>query len=421
MRVAKRRRGPRGVNCCATLQPVVSACESLGFAPLSIDRSVAPQPPPQAPPEPVRPPRVAPVRAPKRLPSSLQSLGNGTSWQKVLDHLRTDVTSRRPLVVWGPTGCGKSRGVAELLTAMNYRVVTLDGSDGDDTNQLVTWIKRTRDVKIARGATALVLDDFESFTSDARRRVTSALRVDASTRLAPVVVTCTQLRDPRVRDLAGFDDVRLFAPNEHVCKEWFDRNGVSVEYVADGVARRRRETPPPRWHVENRDCLHSGDLRRVETALRWRLVTGQALASGAPTIAFVDSFQATRSLLQRNVNVDRWASNVEARDVELVREHLPKYVDDDVEALGEAMDGLSAACWPVPARYELAQLQIPLQLALVGLTARLHSKARDVGALFPPSLPAPTWGRTRETPSETDRPRTTLEWIEIPRPLRDRA
>ena len=80
-----------------------------------------------------------------------------------------------------------------VLRAAGYRILELDGADAESTDQLVSWIKRVRKLKVLQGATAVFLDDFEGFTKDARKPCGDGdRRPDVH-----ALVTCAQAATPR--------------------------------------------------------------------------------------------------------------------------------------------------------------------------------------------------------------------------------
>lgn len=380
-----------------------------------------PSPPPEEAHAPLLP-MEATVLCPSRLPAALQRLGNSKAWQQVMAHLNGVDTRQRPLVVWGPTGCGKTCGVKDLAASMRYRLMELDGSDGDDTDQLLTWIKRARDGKALRGPTAVLLDDYESFTDDARKRIATMLAGTAAThrtRLGPIVITCTQLRDPQMKDMQAFAHVRLFAPHPQVCREWFDRNGILVEKVRDGQLIVLRSPAGPGWSAREAKHLATRDLRRVGMALQWRALTNTSLLSGstAEETRIRSSFQGIELLLLRKITASCWAAEGNQQDIDLIREHIPKYVDGDMDSLVQVTDALSYAVVCRPSRFECASSQHPFVMEMVGQATRCSARTQDVGALFPPARVYPSWDRTQNPLSSCGRPRSRAELREIPGPL----
>lgn len=321
-------------------------------------------------------------------------------------HIRNN--TRDPLVIWGPTGCGKTCGVRVLFEALQYRIVELDGAEADDTRQLVTWITRTRDAKNML-PTALLIDDFESFTPDARSAVVRHLKSTPGD--SPVIVTCTQLRQPDMKGLTGFRDIRLYAPNEHVCEEWFRRCGVRIGRWDGSSWTIVRHVPT------NYRAPPSGDIRQQRIRLEWEATTGKRL--GVEAALFQNAFDAVRRLLLRKVSPTRWAAGAEPRDASLVQEHLPPHVPR-MDDLASALESLSVADALRPQRFECSAAAQPLALQLVGLTVVSFSKARDVGALPPRARGETSSDRIPDTPSGA-RPTTRMEWLETPALLRDRS
>eukprot|EP00966_Prymnesium_polylepis_P141290 3263142-Prymnesium_polylepis.2 len=228
-----------------------------------------------------------------------------------------------------------------------------------------------------QGPTAVLLDDYESLTEDARKRMADMLKKATEKTLAPIIITCTQFKEPRLRDLLTFTNVRLFAPNEHVCKEWFDKQGFQL----DKGGATQRCYPKEGWEVRERDQLATGDLRRVHKALEWKALTKHKLNVGEST--FLNSFQATQQLLLRKVEPTKWADGAEPRDASLIHEHIPKYVDN-IDDLANMFDCLSDSDALAPSRFECTAAQHPYQMQLVASATHHFSKARSVGALYPP-------------------------------------
>ena len=392
-------------------------------------RPPAPRPPapPIVPPPIVPPPIVSPpappllsVRALQTLPKGLRNLGNSKAWNKVHDHLRDRSSRSKPLVVWGPTGCGKTCGIRELLLEMRYRLVELDGSDPETTEQLLTWVKRMRDMQSMKGTTAILLDDFESFSHEARRRLADVLKKSAPTD-APLLITCTQFKDPVMKPIQGFANVRLFKPNEHICEEWFSQSGFPSPRwnPAAQTWSTVHRFPPPGWTRTEKQHILTGDLRRIQTSLIWKVVTKGGSLAATPTLTPANAFQATQQLLLRKHAPDVWSRHAEMRDMDLIREHIPGHVKGNVDALASMFDYLSVSdCLTNPGRFETRSSQLPLALHLTASATSHFSKAQDVGALYPSACPPAS---SRPTPSLSDdgRPRTRMELLELPTPLRD--
>lgn len=69
-------------------------------------------------------------------------------------------------------------------------------------------MKLIRESKHIESTKALILDDFEGFTDEARARVLEVLRKSHSQRnLCPLAITCTNLRAPLMRQLRWEEDI----------------------------------------------------------------------------------------------------------------------------------------------------------------------------------------------------------------------
>lgn len=364
-----RRRRPRGLTVGApprkrrALRVGVASSEVAAPDPSPPELAdLEPEPPSPAPPSPASPP-PAPPRKPQ-LTRDLKSLGNAKAWTHALAHILEQ--AHKPLVVHGPTGCGKTCGVRSLYAAAGYKVLELDGVEAEDTAQLVGWVTRVRKMRVMQGDTAVLLDDFESFTPDARRALAKALARDDAT-LSPVIVTCCNPRDPALKALEPFAKVRLYAPRTYEIVDWFTSKGFTN--VSQCVAS-------------------SGDLRRVRHALEWRRAVGGTTdaVDKVPT----NMFAATERLLMRKCPPDEWAHYAEDRDVRLVQEYLRP---PDTEACAAASEYFAWADVCRATRYETHDPVVAR--TLVAHAAHLYTRAKDVDTLRPrrvePPVPSDKW------------------------------
>lgn len=308
-------------------------------------------------------------------------------------------------------------GIRELFHACGYKTFELDGADGETPDDIITWIKRVRRVKVLNGKTAVLVDDFESFTPNLRSKMARLLESMASnTHLAPIVITCTQLKDPSMKELQTLDNIRLFRPREYDIKEWFQHHHKWKLTEANGNTIVRKGFPRE-WVEAESHLILSGDIRRVRIALEFHIRTGHALESNNHTDSTtnLNSFESARRLLLCKTSASTWAHNAEPRDVVLLQHHLPRYVDNDIDRLADAFDRLSEADVCQPSHFEQRDLHASYPLHQVAHTIRLSSRAQDVGALVPP----------RRLPIKSDRERTTRdgdprgwhlqsEWSEVP-------
>ena len=214
--------------------------------------------------------------------------------------------SRDPVVVSGPTGCGKAMGARSLFTAMNVRIVEFDGADANDARQLVEWIRRAREHACDGDAVGLIVDDFESFTPQLRKDVVKILlKIPSRT---PTVVTCSQIRDPAMYDLSkSFRTlVTLYAPNERACRAW--------------LSHKHRSVPQDRFKL-----LMTGDLRRLERAVV-AYKDGNLVTGSVPEIREETCFDSARNFLTRRTTFEEWSLCPDAFEVSLLENNAPRFV-----------------------------------------------------------------------------------------------
>ena len=400
-----------------------------------------PTPPPPPPPLPTPPPpppiaqkadvhttdtivRVTPSLQTSSLfifPPSLRALGNLKAWQCVYTHISDSASKHKPLVVWGGTGCGKTVGIRVLLKATQCRLVELDGVEADDNKQLIEWVKRVRDIKTLQGPTVLFLDDFESFTKDAQKLLLTLLGSTPDNKhLAPVIVTCTNLKEPAMRGLQAFKNIRLYSPNEHLCQQWFESNGVTttrVEGEGTSTVVRRIKSYPTAANFSNRECtVMTGDLRRMRITLEWNTVM-RANSTLKQDVFFNNSFEATSQLIRKRTCPWKWVAAAQPWNIDLLKEHMPKYVAS-VESLLSVLDALSMTDSITPSRFEYTEAHTVYSLSVAALVTIINSCARDVGALAAPARLLPLSCRT-QTHQPGKRPLSRMEFLDVPTDLRD--
>ena len=326
--------------------------------PLPVDCTHTPfertEPPPPPPPRADPPP---PSDLPRSIPNNLLALGNGAQWRAVRKRLLDPESRHRPILLSGPTGCGKTRGICDLLASLDLRVVVLDAVEAADTWQLLSWIRQSRKTKTMLRSSAVVLDDLEGFTERARTEIVRLALEPTDASFAPLVLVCTNARAPEWRRLSdAVHVVRLRAPSEHQCVEWFTTRHV--------------------W-----------------------------TANGSESRVALNSFEATRRLLLRRPTMppDEWCRHTEPRDVALIQHHAAEHVGQDDAALDRLvalLDAASSADAHRPARFEHHAVGDVVAKQVVSRVVALTSRARDVRALAPPRPPPSRPRQVQETPSD---------------------
>lgn len=360
----------------------------LGTAPVA---SVAPPSSPRSSPasenhpqpQPLRPPNLFGTRrsvSPSTFPASLKIL-NPNAWVALWSHI--DKTPHVPVFVHGPTGCGKTRGVHQLITHLGMRPVCLDAVEADDTAQLVTWIRRTREARTLKRQSVIILDDMEGFTPNARAEL-AKLASDQRSELNPLVMICNSRRDPMWRAFPKRSaEVRLFAPNEYTLLRWFSTCYKWTSHH-DNMERVGVSEAVLRSHCTS--LLNHGDIRRIVTALEScnRLGTNLSVAHDTHVS---NTFDASRRLLRGCMTPELWTTLTEPRDSALLQYHaISLATADTCHELASVLDTFSVCDTMAPDRFELTDAQFPMThfIQASAIPTQLPTRSLDVGALCPP-------------------------------------
>jgi len=320
---------------------------------------------------------------PSTFPASLKIL-NPNAWVSLLSHI--DRTPHVPVFVHGPTGCGKTRGVHQLITHLGMRPVWLDAVEADDITQLLTWIRRTREARTLKRQSVIILDDMEGFTLNARAEL-AKLAADQRSGLNPMVMICNSRRDPMWKAFPKrIAEVRLFAPNEYTLIRWFSTCYPWTSHH-DKVERVGVSEAVLRSHCSS--LLKHGDIRRIVTALGTcnRLGTNLSLHHDTHVL---NTFDASRRLLRGCMTPELWTTLTEPRDAALLQYHATSLATadtcDEFDELARCLDTFSACDTMVPDRYEVTDAQFPMThfIQASAIPTQLHSRSLDVGALCPP-------------------------------------
>ena len=315
------------------------------------------------------------------LPPSLRIM-NPKAWGQLATHLKS--RPHVPVMLHGPTGCGKTHGTEELLNALQMRAVCLDAVEADNTQQLVTWVRRTREAHTLKRQSVIVLDDLEGFTANARAEL-AKLSKDERSGLNPLIFICNERRSPMWKDFSKkMGDVRLFAPNVHTVLKWFATCYVWTS-VHDQTTRQGVSETVLRTHCDA--LLHHGDLRRIVTALETQQRLGANLSLHHDQHV-TNTFDASRRLLKGTMTPAAWASMTEPRDVALLQYHVPNYATD-IHELSRCLDTFATCDAMMPDRFELCNAQHGLThiTQASAVQQQLPTRSRDVGALcLPPRI-----------------------------------
>ena len=387
---------PRASRPPSSSVETVPQFQPLGRAPIAdVPREVAPAPEEKCPMETEAPcaseriQQESPVlfgtrrvADPSMFPPSLKIL-NPSAWTQLWTHLNSP-RSHVPVFVHGPTGCGKTRGIHELVEHMGLRPVCLDAVEADDTTQLINWVRRTREAHTLQRQSVVILDDLEGFTLHARAAL-AKLSKDERPELNPMILVCNARRDPAWKDFSrNAVEVRLFAPSAHTLTRWFT-TCYRWTSVRDDVERVGVSEEALRLH--GGALLKHGDIRRVRTALETCNQLGANLALQHDQYV-LNSFDACRRLLRGDLHPEPWTALTEPRDAALLQYHATPLATD-LDEIANCLDAFSLADTMAPDRAELLGALAPTSqfIQAAAVPVRLPTRSRDVGALCPPPRP----------------------------------
>jgi hypothetical protein len=289
---------------------------------------------------------------------------------------------------------------------MDMRPVTLDAVEADSTEQLVLWVRRTREAHTIKQRSVVIIDDMEGFTAMARAEL-ARLSKDARDHLNPLIFICNARRDPLWKQFSKTaGDVRLFPPNEYAITKWF---ATCYQWTSahDNVKRTGISENALRSRCES--LLPMGDLRRIVTALETCNRIG-ANMSLDHDLHVPNAFDASRRLLRGTMTPETWTTFTEPRDANLVQHHVTTLAHD-IEQVADCLDTFSLADTLLPDRFETVSSQLPFtHLLQASAIHYVPNRSLNVGALYPPPHTGSIPHSAKETPS-TVRPLTALHLL----------
>lgn len=310
------------------------------------------------------------ARSSSSLPPFLKAAGNLKAWEQ----LACAVKKRGVILLHGPTGCGKTRGVHDIamrsLGMIVYEVNASSVRHPDEMEQKVRQVLRT---KTLLGGRIVLIDDLEGFDEVYIDAVVKIVR-DKDSVDGPMVITCVNPYDRALVALRPLPltRVRMFSP--------------PVDAMANAFATTGTTTP---MIMLRRIAEHSmGNFHQLYIRLR-------SHCSSRPD-EHVGLFETTHALLQRRVDVDAWMRSAEPQILSAIAfENYPTLAmtarsgNDEVTNAASAADVFS----------ETADLSCEYQLETIGRAVKLR-----LNTPHPPALQLSKRIRTRGSFAACDIP-----------------
>lgn len=288
------------------------------------------------------------------LPRFLALGGNQKNWELFA---RTVRGQRNALImVHGPTGCGKTRGVHECAArALGMSVYELNASDVQSTEAFARGIAQVTATRTLLGPRLVLVDDIEGFDStyiDVLVRILKRRTVDCG----PVVLTCINPYDRALvalRPLTGITRIRMFSPSL----------GATIE--AWKCVRSDLTPSVLKMHAE----AAMGNFHQMRLRVR-------TFCNSQPD-QHVGLFETTQSLLTRGATVDAWTRSGEPHVLtSILHENCASIamrgdMDTELSRTADFMDTLSS----------LANAPEDERMRAVGMAAQVLLHAREVPLL----------------------------------------
>lgn len=322
---------------------------SLGFEPTQVSASPVGGTPPVAVPQLThKPPEPKPVdnpfkkvleepvlkktkTSPPTIPYNLKRFGNAKAWEELIAHIHGP-EKHKPVLIHGPTGCGKTLGVQECLKLSGVNCTLLDGSAPEGPTELDTWISQVRDNSVLEGeGGVLFIDDVESFTDLCRGVIIKHVKKTNKGK-SPLIITCTDFYSVSLKELTTlfkkFVIIRLYAPRPETVSRWLQSKGYNIPNL---------ESILP-------DC--KGDLRSCEISLKFHMQVKHYFEKQGKRTKFLglgidqkqNIFELANSLLTKKNNnwFDIFSSGRETSHVSHIRllfENLPQLISEPSKIL----------------------------------------------------------------------------------------
>ena len=215
----------------------------------------------------------------------LEVAGNKFVWTSLIALINKQ--NFDPQLIYGPTGCGKTKGVQECARICGLRVFEIDPSFVAATEDLKKWLENIGNTKTLLGPRLILIDVIEGFDISFLKCIQDYLKKRKKTD-TPIIIICT---DPYNIEIRSFCDksfpkefrLRCYKPNDTAATAWAQLT------VAKHMSK---ESLKPQVTKAN------GDLRNLKYRLTTNLKCDQDIT--------VSLFETTNRLLSKTTSIENW-------------------------------------------------------------------------------------------------------------------
>lgn len=320
------------------------------------------------------------------LPENLKMTSNAKAWSELMHQFNQ--SRLHPILVWGPTGCGKTRGVKDCATMCGLRIFEIEPSVLDCTEDLRKWISNVTSSKTLLGPRALLVDIIEGFDQSFISVFQSILKKEVLFSI-PVVFVADSLHHLPLKNLFSLipTKIRLFLLNPDNC----------VTFAKYTFAKNI-----PKEIVQRHAAKCHGDLRKLKNMINNKFYHDAD--------ASLSLFSSTNAMLLGALSLEHWIVSAEV-------DSLKRLLWDNYVSFATDLDKISDFAMCMGTREILND---PLEFYIV--SCGLHFKS-----LYTGTHPLPKMTLTSSIPQKRVCPVETLDdytlqsyFLDIPKQLQSR-
>lgn len=245
------------------------------------------------------------------LPQTLCQYGNQSAWKRVCLHL---VSSNTPLVVFGPTGCGKTKGLDECCKhRLGMRPYEINGACDMSISDMALLLKVVSGSKTLLGPRLVVFDDIEMLESERMAAIVLFLK-ERTKSSHPVVILCNDPYAQSLRPFRAYEKIRLYTPEHAACLSL-------AANLTRGFVQRPSQT---KLHAVARLCV--GNFHQLRILLNPEMISSMD--------RHVDLFETSKRLMTGEIDVETWSRCGDSRAlVSILFENTPGVMEDSMHGM----------------------------------------------------------------------------------------